>query len=326
MKGEAGDAMDARTPAPGQGSITSRPMVGTNDPRFAWIDPAAPVRNYSMLLVALAECWEQRYLPEHRVVRLLMTLLSFLRSDRARGHLLSLEDGEREQALARLPDARLLGGSLAFAALREQGEWRSSIFELQPAVVAGIELGVLEVGKRSPKVVQRLVDEKVTAAEIEERLLWASEFIDDDHWCRKQERDLGLERVALTKESFNRRFGITLGGGQRPRRPTDRLTRSPCSPIATWTVPSSNSDRRDSRCISMTTRSRRRTGSSISRANRSHASGLLRLRVRHQLGTNARGGGGRGVLTLSPPGRNPRRDLQPRSNGWNSASACRRGR
>jgi hypothetical protein len=193
-------------------NVLERWCGALNDPRFAWIDPAAPVRNYSTLLVALAECWEQHYLPEHRVVRLLMTLLSgFLRGERARGHLLSLEEGEREQALARLPaDAKMLTGALAYAALREQGDWRSSVFELQPALVTGIELGVLEVSKDSSKIVRRLVQEKATPAEIEERLLWASEYIDDEHWCRKQERDLGLERVTLTKESFNRRFGITL--------------------------------------------------------------------------------------------------------------------
>lgn len=193
-------------------NVLERWCGALNDPRFAWIDPAAPARNYFTLLAALAECWEQHYLPEHRVVRLLTTLLSsFLRSERARGHLLSLEEREREQALARLPaEARILAGALAYAALREQGEWRSSVFELQPALVAGIELSVVEVGRRSSKVVRRLVDEKVTPAEIEERLLWASEFLDDEHWCRKQERDLGLEHVILTKESFNPRFGITL--------------------------------------------------------------------------------------------------------------------
>ena len=84
------------------------------------------------------------------------------------------------------------------------------MFELQPALVTAIELGVMEVGERSESIVRRLVQEEATPAEIEERLIRASEYIDDEHWCRKQERDLGLERVTLTKESFNRRFGITL--------------------------------------------------------------------------------------------------------------------
>jgi hypothetical protein len=193
-------------------NVLERWCGALNDPRFAWIDPASPARNYSTLLVALAECWELNYLPEHRVVRLLTTLLSgFVRSERVRGHLLLLDEDEREQTLARLPDeAKMLAGALAYAALREQGDWRSWVFELQPALVTSLELGVLEVGGRSASIVQRLVQEEATPTEIEERLFWASEFIDDEHWCRKQERDLGLERVTLTKESFNRRFGITL--------------------------------------------------------------------------------------------------------------------
>jgi hypothetical protein len=193
-------------------NVLERWCGALNDPRFAWIDLAAPSRNYSTLLIALAECWEQQYLPEHRVVRLLTTLLSsFLRSERAHGYLLSLEADEREQAITRLPaEARTLAGALAYGALRQQAEWRSAIFELQPALVAGIELGVIEVNEGSPPVAQRLVGGQASREEIEERLLWASEFIDDEHWCRKQERDLGLERVTLTSESFSRRFGITL--------------------------------------------------------------------------------------------------------------------
>ena len=77
-----------------------------------------------MLLVALAECWEQRYLPEHRVVRLLMTLLSsFLRSD-GREATFRLRTVNASRPSRGFRGCRLLGGSLAFAALREQGEWR----------------------------------------------------------------------------------------------------------------------------------------------------------------------------------------------------------
>ena len=48
-------------------NVLQRWSLALSDPRFVWIDLAAPVRNYAALLVADAECWEQDHLPEDRV-------------------------------------------------------------------------------------------------------------------------------------------------------------------------------------------------------------------------------------------------------------------
>lgn len=193
-------------------NVLERWCSALNDPRFAWIDQAAPVQNFSALVVALTECWEQRYLPEHRISHLLTTLLrTFVRAERSHGYLLSLEADERRQVLTRLRgETRLLVGALIYVVLRPQADWRREIFGLQPGLSSSIELGVAEVTDATPKLVERLVQESVTKAEVEERLLWSTTFIDDEHWCNKQARDLGLQRVALSHQSFNPRFGITL--------------------------------------------------------------------------------------------------------------------
>lgn len=193
-------------------NVLERWSRALSDPRYAWIDPLAPLRNYLALVPAVSESWEQAYLPEHRVVRLAGTLFSsFLRSERANGYLLSLDDVERQRALAALPlEARLLASGLLYAALRPTAPWREYLFEWQPSVVAGLELGVFEVAAATPAFVARLVAEEPSATEIEKRLIWAAEYIDDEHWCLKQQRDLDLRRVVLTKESFNPRYGITL--------------------------------------------------------------------------------------------------------------------
>ena len=69
-------------------NVLQRWSMALADPRFVWIDLAAPVRNYAALLVADAECWEQGHLPEDRVLQLVGTLLgSFIRTDRSRGYL-----------------------------------------------------------------------------------------------------------------------------------------------------------------------------------------------------------------------------------------------
>src|SRR4029077_13474274 len=118
-------------------NVLQRWSVALADPRFAWIDPTAPTRNYAALLVADAECWEQEHLPEERVIRLLGSLLgSFIRTERSVGYLLSISAEDRERALGRLtPEARTLGSGLVYCALRPSASWRDYLFEWQPALV-----------------------------------------------------------------------------------------------------------------------------------------------------------------------------------------------
>ena len=55
-----------------------------------------------------------------------------------------------------------------------------------------------------------LIGAPVSEGEIRTRLEWAATYIDDEHWAKKQERDLAIEHVRLTSVGFSRRFGITL--------------------------------------------------------------------------------------------------------------------
>jgi hypothetical protein len=193
-------------------NVLQRWALALADPRFVWIDPTAPARNYAALLVADAECWEQEHLPEERVVRLVGTLLaSFIRSERSRGYLVSLSEDERRRALARLtPEARALGAALVYSALRPSAKWRDYLFGWQPALVAGLDFGVFEVTAQTCSVVERLIDKRPSLDEVTKRLEWAATYIDDEHWSKRQQRDLGFEHVRLTNLSVSPRFGVTL--------------------------------------------------------------------------------------------------------------------
>jgi hypothetical protein len=194
-------------------NVLQRWSLALADPRFVWIDPTAPARNYAALLVADAECWEQEHLPEERVIRLLGALLgSFVRTERSIGYLLSLPDEERQRALERLStEARALGAALVYSALRPGATWREHVFEWQPALVAGLDLGVFEVTAKSREVVRRLTKKDVSEDDIRKRLDYAATYLDDEHWAANQERDLGFELVRLTNVGFKRQdFGITL--------------------------------------------------------------------------------------------------------------------
>jgi hypothetical protein len=193
-------------------NVPQRWSLALADPRFAWIDLAAPVRNYAALLVADAECWEQGHLPEDRVIRLVGTLLgSFIRTDRSRGYLVSLSDDERQRVLDRLtPEARALGAALVYCALRPTVKWRDYLFEWQPALVAGLQFGVFDVRPESCDVIERLIGQHPSIGEVHNRLDWAATYIDDQHWAQRQQRDLGFQHVRLTHLRVSRRFGVTL--------------------------------------------------------------------------------------------------------------------
>lgn len=193
-------------------NVLQRWALALSDPRFAWIGTAAPIRNYGALLVACAECWEQAYLPEERVIMLIGSLFgSLLQTDRARGYLLLLPEEQREEACARMPpESRAISAALAYAALRPSARWSTYLFDWQPAIAAGLDLGLFEPTKKSSLLVKRLTGERPTRAEVSERLHWAANYIDDEHWAIKQERELGFGAVRLTRAAFSGRFGITL--------------------------------------------------------------------------------------------------------------------
>jgi hypothetical protein len=81
----------------------------------------------------------------------------------------------------------------------------------QPALVAGLELGVFGVTARTRDVVRRLTKDDVGEVDIRKRLDFAATYLDDEHWAANQERDLGFELVRLTNVGrFTQDFGITL--------------------------------------------------------------------------------------------------------------------
>jgi hypothetical protein len=193
-------------------NVLQRWSLALADPRFVWIDLAAPVRNYAALLVADAECWEQGHLPEDRVIRLVGTLLgSFIRTDRSRGYLVSLSEDERQRVLGRLtPEARALGAALVYSALRPAAKWPDHLFEWQPALVAGLQFGVFDVSSESCDVIERLTGMRPNVNEVQGRLEWAATYTDDEHWAQSQQRRLAFQRVRLTHRRVSHGFGVTL--------------------------------------------------------------------------------------------------------------------
>jgi len=170
------------------------------------------VRNYAALLRAVAECWENAYLPEPKLLAVLQALFeSFITGEDTPGYLLSIDQSDREAALVRTPDdARSLASALVYVALRPNSHWKSRVFGWQTFLVPGIELGIFQADRGCDVAIEKLAGIQISTTAIEDRLLELAEYVDDAHWCARVQRELELDSVAFQAVTFAPPFNLTL--------------------------------------------------------------------------------------------------------------------
>ena len=192
--------------------VLERWSRATNDPRLCWVNPFAPVRNYMALLLAMAECWEDAYLPEPKLLTVLQALEeSFITGEDAPGYLLSIDQSDREVALAHIPDdARGLASALVYLALRPSSNWQSRVFGWQTFLIPGIELGIFQAARGCDTAISKLAGIQVSTTAIEDRLLELAEYVDDVHWCARVQRELELDSISFQMAGFASPFNLAL--------------------------------------------------------------------------------------------------------------------
>ncbi|MGH9821630.1 MAG: hypothetical protein ACREDR_00005, partial [Blastocatellia bacterium] len=192
--------------------VLERWSRATNDPRLRWVNPFAPVRNYAALLQALATCWENAYLPEPKLLAVLQSLFeSFITGEAVAGYLLSLDQADREAALALMPDdARSVASALVYVALRPGSRWQSHVFDWQTFLVPGIELGVFRADQGCDTAIDKLARIQVSLAAIDDRLLELAGYVDDAHWCPMIQKQLELGSVDFQPSPFKPPYTLAL--------------------------------------------------------------------------------------------------------------------
>lgn len=181
------------------GNLLLRWSKALNDQRFRWIDPAAPAVNYHLLLDALAASRAGRYVTPTRASTITLALLQSFQ-----GYILALEEDERENVLSRLSDEDAhVAAALVYAALEPASAWREVVFEWQPSIKSAIEHGLLSAGDSTLALLDTFSradaspQKPSSLSRIDDHLQELAVFINDAHWCRLQEEELGLSDVNI---------------------------------------------------------------------------------------------------------------------------------
>jgi hypothetical protein len=182
--------------------LLMRRSAAISDPRHALVSANAPVVNYETLLALVVMAWVNDALGVVQLRKLLLTLLqAFVGPASGLGYLGQLDHDDRDAARIAL-DPRLaeIAAGLAFVALREPG-WREDIYDWQPVIKRGRDLGVVAVGPLSSPVVLHATGASAELDDIEALLVQRIDWIDDDTWCARLSAELGLTSFRLEPHS-----------------------------------------------------------------------------------------------------------------------------
>jgi HKD family nuclease len=218
--GAAGEGRPKGEDSPGKGSgkqwtptqrlqvrlmnVLTRWARALTDPRMNWLQPYSSVRNFQVLLYAIAELWELDALPESKLIKATELLFgSFVRSEEASGYLFSISEDERAEALTRLsPEAGDLAAALIYLGLRPKSNWQGHIFDWQVWLTPLLEAGAIRATSKGARLVSRIGGERIRTLDLAERINWASSYIDDERWCKRMRSICSLTTVRFSNAQF----------------------------------------------------------------------------------------------------------------------------
>lgn len=185
-------------------NVLARWIKSLGDPRLRWLDPLAPVRNFSALAGALLYCWLHEYLPEERLARLTHSLLAGIAgSDHSTGFLASFDPETLERAGEELDQqVRDTISTLTFVALKsDRLADHRAVFDWQPSLRNALRLGLLTPSHVAAAVSSVLIGKALAPEALVEDIQWAASYEDDTHWCQRMEAELELSAVKLRARS-----------------------------------------------------------------------------------------------------------------------------
>ena len=198
-------------------SVLRRWAAAQADPRLVWVDPLAPVGNLEAVATVLARLHlaaardpETVELTQEDLEGLWQDWLTpFVGMGQGDGWLDRLDDTSRTRVRERTStDLRDITTALCWLIVRPRGNQREHVVALQPVLNAALQQGLVEPTEATAHYLSAVVGRSVSAAEVDEDLLRAVEFLDDPLWCSRTARQLGLDTLQLEVASSAARTGV----------------------------------------------------------------------------------------------------------------------
>jgi hypothetical protein len=187
-------------------NVLRRWAAAQTDPRLMWVNPLAPAGNFEMIAVTVAHLRLEKVRDPERVE---LTeddlddiwqrwLKGFAGSGQNDGWLDQLDDTTRTLVRDQLPDwLPEVVAALSWLVIEPGSDLRERIVNFQPVLVEALGRGLIDPTDLMARYLSAITGDSLSRSQIDDQLLSAVEFLDDDLWCARMIRELGLLRLKL---------------------------------------------------------------------------------------------------------------------------------
>jgi len=176
------------------------------DPRLMWIDPLAPAGNFAVISAFLAFLWYEESANPGSIELTsedlndiwLDWLTRFVGTGQGDGWLDQLDEETLGRALQRLPGwCPEIAAALCWIAVRPGKDYKDRVLSWQPQIAMALDRMIIEPNSNTAEYLSEIAHTDVKPDEIDEDLLNAVEYIDDELWQHRISEQLGLLAVRL---------------------------------------------------------------------------------------------------------------------------------
>jgi hypothetical protein len=187
-------------------NVLRRWAAAQTDPRLVWVDPLAPAGNFVMITGTLAHLRLDRArhpelveLTEDDLDDIWQRWLrGFAGTGQGDGWLDQLDDGARALTQTRLPEwLPEAVAALSWLAVRPGSGHRERVVSFQPPLAGALDHGLLNPTEITASYLSAIAGRAITRPQVDDQLLAAVEFIDDDLWSARTAQELGLGQLRL---------------------------------------------------------------------------------------------------------------------------------
>ncbi|MFH8483984.1 hypothetical protein [Streptomyces longisporoflavus] len=187
-------------------NVLRRWAAAQTDPRLVWVDPFAPAGNFAVIALTLAHLrLDQVRYPER--VELTeedldeiwqLWLRPFVGTGQGDGWLDQLDKSTRTQVLDRLPIwLPEAVAALCWLVLQPGSDQRERVVAFKPVLAAALGHGLLDPTEMTSRYLSAVTGLAITCDKVDDQLLAAIDFIDDELWCARTAEEFGLEELRL---------------------------------------------------------------------------------------------------------------------------------